>query len=111
MTDDFLAEGIESEKNRVENLIEEVNSVIEERFDIYDSVLEEIDEEIKRQRDRLNRASSSEEDDVRDVLGSLYRERRNLREGVWKDSEAWMTRKLDLERELSELYDAQRMDL
>jgi len=106
MVDDgFLEDELESEKDRLRDLIDEVDRVLDGRIDVYDRVLEELDEEIDRQVDRLDRASVKDEGDVRGVLADLYSERRSVRRSVWSDCESWWGRRMDLVRELGELED------
>lgn len=111
MSDSLIEDGIKSEKDRVQDLIGEIDELLDNRFDVYEQVLNELDSEIMRQKDRLDRAGPQDESDVRSVLGKLYGERRSVREDVWRDAEGWIEQRLELKRELSELDDAERMDL
>jgi len=95
------------EKQRLEDEKSEVESVLEKRKRIYNSVKEELDEEIRIQGNKLESAADSPDDDrearIRNRLRELYQERREEFRSYWRDCESWVERKLELERQLDEL--------
>lgn len=97
----------EREKQRLEDQLEEVEDILDDRDQIYESVVSELDEEIRRQKNRLERAQSSDEPRVRAILKELYRERREEYRSKWQDKQSWLERKLELEEELDALGDTQ----
>lgn len=103
--DDAIREIEEREKQRLQDKIDDVEEILEGRDDIYESVVSELDEEIRRQKNRLERAQSSDEPRIRAILKELYQERREEYRSKWQDRQSWMKRKMELEQELAELED------
>lgn len=83
--------------------LETVESILEERDSVHQSLIEELNEEIESQSDLLSSSAKSEKPRIRDRLKELYRERREERRGNWCDRESLRGRKLDLEDELASL--------
>ncbi|WP_313694301.1 hypothetical protein [Halorarum halobium] len=104
----------EREKQRLEDQIEEIEDILENRKKIHKEAKSELNEEIRRQKNRLSRAESSsslEERPIRDDLRDLYQERRQESLAKWRDRESWLERKLDLEDELASIGGLDDLDL
>jgi len=97
-------------KQRLESRLEEVESILEGRTEIHEHRVSELNEEIRKQRNRLESAQSSEEGVVRSVLKELYRERRREYLEEWRDRESWLERKLELEDELDSVRGVDDLD-
>ena len=100
-----LKEIEEREKQRLEGLLEEVDDILEDRGQIYESVVSELNEEIRRQKNRLDSAQSEDEPRIRAILKELYRERREEHRSNWQDKQSWLERKMELEEEKAQLED------
>lgn len=101
--DEMLEELEENEKQRLEDELAEVESVLEDREKVHDSLIEELDQEIRVQKNRLASAPNRDQPRIRDRLEELYRERREELRSSWRDCESWLEKKLELERQLDEL--------
>jgi hypothetical protein len=106
----ILEEEQRREKQRVESTLEDVEDFLSDRSEIHKEVKKELSQEIRTQRNRLSRASKQEKPRIRDILESLYRERREEAVSNWRDRESWTEWKLELERELYELESVEDMD-
>lgn len=100
-----LLEIEEKERQRLKSQLNTVKTRMKSREQICRSVKDELDEEIRRQKNRLGSAQSSDEAVVRDRLRELYRERREEVRSDWEDRRSLLDKKLELERELAELRD------
>lgn len=104
---EFLEVEERREKQRLQSEKQEVENVLEKRRSIYNSVKEELDEEIRIQVEMLENAASSPDDDrearIRNRLRDLYQERREELRSYWRDCESWIELKMDLVRRLDEL--------
>jgi len=104
-----LLEVEEKERHRLKNQLSTVKKRMKSREKICQSVKDELDKEIRRQKNRLETAQSSDEIDIRDRLRELYRERREEVRSDWQDRKSLLDRKLELERELAELRDLENL--
>ena len=108
---EFLEDQERREKQRLQREKQSVEDVLEDRKSIYKDVIEELDEEIRIQGDKLKSAAGSPDDDrevwICDCLRELYRERREELRSYWRDCESWVERRLELERQLDELEQVQ----
>lgn len=101
--DEFLEKVEEREKEHLQEQLETVEGILEERDSVHQSLIGELDEEIESQSDLLSSSAKSDKPRIRDRLKELYRERREERRGNWRDRESLRERKLDLEDELASL--------
>lgn len=100
-----LLEIEEKERQRLKSQLNTVEKRMKSREEICRSVKDELDEEIRRQKNRLESAQSNDEVRIRDRLRELYRERREEVRSDWQDRRSLLDRKLELERELAEVED------
>jgi hypothetical protein len=111
-TGDFekrLEELEEKELQRLESELQSVEERISSREEIHRSLKDELDEEIRLQKNRLGNAQRSDEPRIRDRLRELYRERREEMRSQWRDVDSWVERKLELEKQLDELGDLEEL--
>jgi len=109
--EEFQEKERREEKQRFEQELRKIKQILSGREEIYEDVKDELDEEIRRQKNRLSRAKQSDEEEIRGILGDLYRERRKEVLGNWRDCESWRERQLYLEREISEIESVLDLDL
>lgn len=103
--EDIVRQIEKREEQRLKDEIEDIEEILEDRDDIYDSVVSELDEEIRRQKNRLESAQSSDEPRIRGILKELYRERREEYRAHWRDRQSWLEKKMDLEEQRDQLGD------
>lgn len=101
--DSVLEELEESHRQRLEDQLSSVEKILKSREKVKEELIDELDEEIKRQRNLLESAIKEDRPDICDKLESLYRERREEKRGFWSDTESWRELKLELEEELAEI--------
>jgi hypothetical protein len=87
----------EREKERLEDQLRDIEDSLKDRDVICESVVFELDEEIRRQKNRLERAQSSDEPRIRAILKELYRERREEHRSKCQDKQSWLERKVELD--------------
>jgi hypothetical protein len=71
-------------------------------------LVDELDEEIHLQMDRLESASREDEPEIREGLKELYRERRREKRSYWQDREDWLDRKIVLREELAKIDESEK---
>jgi hypothetical protein len=103
--DDVIKNIEEREKQRLQGKIDDIEEILEDRGDIHEAFTGELDREISRQDERLEKAQSKDEPRIRGILQDLYRERREEFRENWRDTESLKQRKIELEQELAELED------
>jgi len=69
-----------------------------------------LNEEIRRQKNRLEKAQSSDEPRIRAILKELYRERREEHRSKWQDKQSWLERKMELEEQKAQIDDLVDLD-
>lgn len=108
--DGFLEQSILNEKQRLEQQLEQIYRQLDEREQIHEDRIESIEDEIFRQKDRLDSAERRPGNDdvqVRHRLESLYQEKWEAQQSVWNDKQDLLEEKRSLERELRELEESQ----
>ena len=98
------------EKEHLQEQLETIEGILEERDGVHQSLIEELDEEIESQSDLLSSSAKGDKPRIRDRLEELYRERREERRGNWRDRESLRERKLDLEDKLASLGGLENID-
>lgn len=105
--DDVLEELEESHRERVEDRKNTVEAVLSHRKSIYDDVVDELEQEIEKQKSMLESAAGSPDDErearIRGRLEDLYRERREELRAYWRDQESWVEEKMELDEELAQI--------
>jgi hypothetical protein len=104
--DGFLEQSILNEKQRLEQQLEQIYRQLDEREQIHEDRVESIEDEILRQKDRLDSAERKPGNDdvnVRHRLESLYQEKWEAKQSVWNDKQNLLEENRDLKRELREL--------
>jgi signal transduction protein with GAF and PtsI domain len=87
----------------LEDQLSSVEDILQERRKINEELVNQLTEEIKRQKNRLDTAIKEDRPAIRDKLERLYRELREEKRGYWSDQESWREQKLELEEELAEI--------
>jgi len=109
--EEFQRQQRKEEKDRYENELREVKEFLNDRGKIHEAVNHELSEEIKEQKNRLERAQKDDRPRIHDILEDLYRERREELLADWRDRESLRERKLYLEREIDEIESVIDLDL
>ena len=111
--DGFLEQSLLNEEERLEQQLRQIYRQLDEREQIHEDKVESIEDEIFRQKDRLEsakRAAGGNEKQVRNRLESLYQEKWKAEQSVWKDKQDLLEEKRSLERELRELEESKTLD-
>jgi len=106
--DDILEELEESHRQRLEDQLDSVKGVLQKRKAVNKELVKELDEEIRRQKKRLDNATREDEPEIREGLRELYRERRREKRSYWQDREDWLERKIELKEELAKIDESEK---
>lgn len=99
------------EKQRLESQLREVKKILKGRDEVHGSLKDELEEEIRTQKGRLDNAQKDDVPRIRGILEDLYRERRQEVMDNWRDRQSLLERKMDLEKEIDEIESVLDLDL
>lgn len=111
--DGFLEQSLLNEEERLEQQLQQIYHQLDEREQIHEEKVESIEDEIFRQKNRLEsvqRGAGGNETQVRHRLESLYQEKWRAKQSVWQDKQDLLEEKRGLERELRELEESRDLE-
>lgn len=111
--DGFLEQSLLNEEERLEQQLQQIYRQLDEREQIHEEKVESIEDEIFRQKQRLDSAErrpGNDEIQVRDRLERLYQEKWEEEKALWEDKQDLLKEKRSLERELRELEESRDLE-
>lgn len=108
---EFQEQELGEEKERLESELEKVEKILKKRDEVHGSVKEELEEEIRTQKGRLDNAQRDDVPRIRGILEDLYRERRQELLDNWRDRQSLLEKKMELETEIDEIESVLELDL
>jgi len=110
-TSEFQERERKKEKQRLESQLEEVKKILKGRDSVHEFLKDELEDEIRSQKGRLDNAQKDDVSRIRGILEDLYRERRQEVKDNWRDRQSLLERKMDLEKEIDEIESVLDLDL
>lgn len=111
--DSLLEESRRRQENRLRQHLQEIEKQIQERNQVYEKYIENLEDRIKVHDNRLDGAGNVNrpfEGDVLDDLEDLYESLRGEIREKWRDIQELEREKREIEKELDELKDAELLD-
>lgn len=115
--DAFLEEAQESQKQRIENELEQLQNQLENRDQLHEETLDELESKKNWYVDRLETlyqrgiGTQGKRKTVKNRIESLYQQIRKERRSHWHDRQTLERERRKLLRELTELDDEQLLDV
>lgn len=111
--DSLLEESRRRQENRLRQHLQDIEKQIQERHRVYKKYIEIVEERIKVQQDRKDKAGHVNrpfEEEVLTKLEDLYESLRGEIREKWRDIQDLEREKREIEKELEELKDAELLD-
>ena len=105
----LLEETVESDKQRIRERIEKVYNELESRRVIHEENLEELEQRIREEENRLDESQSQEEEPIRENLKQLRNAKIRERKEYWRDVQELKTELRNLLEKLDEMDSAQAL--
>ena len=115
--EEFLEESQRSEKQRLEKELERISEQLENREEIHQEALDELESKLDWYKDRLEklykqgRGRKGERGELKNQIQKFYQSIREEKQRCWKDRQRLEERRSEKLRELAELEDTPLSEL